>query len=963
MTVHVVPHSHNDVGWLRTAEQYYDTCVHHIITNTINNLYDNPSRKFIWVETMFFEMWWSKASLEMRDKVHRLVSRKQWEFILGGWCMPDEATPTYSGVINEFTLGHLWMKKHLNITPTTGWEIDPFGYSTTLPKLFSRMGFKDHVICRVDYESKNTMKISKSLEFNWLHSPSIVEPSKMHTIVLPYHYNHYHGYNWEESCAIPFNYQLNPKITRENIKERADRFVEWLKETAVGFTTKHIIYPFGDDFTFVRPEWNFSNMTLLMEYINEHTLDYDVEMKFSLLTEYLQALRDDLGRRPPLLERSGDFFPYLDLPIAPWTGFYSSYPIIKEATRYGEKVARFTETLYSLAQLHGHEDRDISPQESFERLQMLRKANSQLQHHDGVTGTSRIQVRHDYLQKIARGTQQALTVAIDSLSRIVKRQSPHLKYLRLSYSSHNVIQVNPTTALKTQVILWNSLGWLRDTERVRLKVSQPVISIRNSLDVDVPFDSIGECQKEEGTNNCLYLVDFEPSVNALGYHVYTLHHRDPPSTVRKGQPMGAHSGKEPSFNVRLSKQGQKRSSKVLNLCSHQSKSLSIGMYEITFCSCALCRIHNKVSNITIDKITQEFLYYTSGAGIIQKSGAYIFIPNGENARAIQDIQTEIIHEGKTRVIIHQKIGKFIEQNITLSAKSSFIDFNIRTGILPQSTELVTRFSIDDGTPNTSRKFFTDNNGLLMHERKYRSHLEEVSANYYPLVYSAYMQLPSLSVNRNLIRQLTFLTNSSVGFGITKQQNPELMIHRRTPYDDNRGVLEPLNDTDYGYLNLRIGLDTLVRGEMARQTGVYDQNFPLTVFQIVETTKPSDNTTALVAAAADIKNGEFSGVIRDLPKDLHILSFDWLESESRKVLMRLQNVKLQMGEGGGGNSSSIILKDWLRSMDGVSSVKEISLTGLQYHGEVNPRSEVVVPITDIKTFEVTFNKLPFANDGK
>ena len=58
LNVHLVPHSHDDVGWLKTIDQYYvgsnnsiqGACVQNVLDSLVPALVSNPDRKFIFVE-------------------------------------------------------------------------------------------------------------------------------------------------------------------------------------------------------------------------------------------------------------------------------------------------------------------------------------------------------------------------------------------------------------------------------------------------------------------------------------------------------------------------------------------------------------------------------------------------------------------------------------------------------------------------------------------------------------------------------------------------------------------------------------------------------------------------------------------------------------------------------------------------------------------------------------------------
>ena len=57
LNVHLICHSHDDVGWLSTVDQYYTEQVQYIIDSVISALGENPERKFIYVEQAFFQRW------------------------------------------------------------------------------------------------------------------------------------------------------------------------------------------------------------------------------------------------------------------------------------------------------------------------------------------------------------------------------------------------------------------------------------------------------------------------------------------------------------------------------------------------------------------------------------------------------------------------------------------------------------------------------------------------------------------------------------------------------------------------------------------------------------------------------------------------------------------------------------------------------------------------------------------
>jgi hypothetical protein len=127
--VHLIPHTHDDVGWLKRVDDYYSGTeyniqragVRYIIGTMIQQLLADSKKKFTYVEMKFFSMWFYEQTSELQDKVRNLVKNKQLEFVNAGWSMHDEACPTYKDMILNMQKGHDFLMKEFGFRPHVGW--------------------------------------------------------------------------------------------------------------------------------------------------------------------------------------------------------------------------------------------------------------------------------------------------------------------------------------------------------------------------------------------------------------------------------------------------------------------------------------------------------------------------------------------------------------------------------------------------------------------------------------------------------------------------------------------------------------------------------------------------------------------------------------------------------------------------------------------------------------------------
>ena len=281
LQIHLVPHTHLDVGWLKTVDEYFygannsiqHAGVQYILDSVIPSLVADPNKRFIYVEIAFLERWWNEQNDAVKKSVKDLVKEGRLEFVNGGWSMNDEGCTHYNAIIDQMTYGLKFIEDNfgLDARPRIAWHIDPFGHSAEQASLFSQMSFDGFFFARIDYADKALRAKEQRMEMVWRGSASLGKETDIFTGVLYYHYNPPPGFCYDQLCADP-PIQDDPRLYDMNVKERVEKFINVSCTQASHYRTSHIMLTMGSDFQYENANAWFKNLDKLIKYTNQVSL-------------------------------------------------------------------------------------------------------------------------------------------------------------------------------------------------------------------------------------------------------------------------------------------------------------------------------------------------------------------------------------------------------------------------------------------------------------------------------------------------------------------------------------------------------------------------------------------------------------------------------------------------------------------------------------------------------------------
>ncbi|KAH7637283.1 alpha-mannosidase-like protein [Dermatophagoides farinae] len=947
LKVFIVPHSHNDPGWIKTFDVYFSKQTQHILTNAVEFMTQHPDMRFIWAETSYLSAWWETTNDAHREMLRKLIIEKRFEVVTGGWVMNDEANTHFWSILQQMVEGHEWLEdnidsEHVEWRPKHGWAIDPFGMSPTMAYLLKLMGFRAMVIQRVHYSIKKHLASNHQLEFRWRqHWEQTVNTDIVCHIEPFYSYDipHTCGPDPKVCCQFDFKrlakpkcpWKINPQIiTDANVEERAKTLLDQYRKKSLLYGTNSLLVPLGDDFRYDDiKEWRnqYDNYRSIMHFLNTRS-EFNVEIKFATLSEYFDSIlttttnNEQISSSEQFPTLVGDFFTYADRDDHYWSGYYTSKPFYKRFERILASHSRAIEILFSIGNILNNNvtaGNDPFKHLTYE-LKFARQNLALFQHHDGITGTAKDTVVVDYANRMLRSFENLQKIATSSLSAITNHPIPEMEFMHIFANIQTPIRrhsflVNPD--IRKYFILYNSLGWTLDTQifcfeiywtidndsmpdwcltatGVADNVSVKIIQINHLWQDMHPSNEPLEKRRE---------ICFQPKLAPISLQQYCIGNcRCSPVDSRSYRHHEKHESFVTLYNSHRDSMVAKKpfDYHILSLVSSApNTTIENERIRLTFDSTSMhgllkswsyYNFQTKTWN-SID-IQMEIMTFgtRSGGKNVQKSGAYIFLPDDQNP-----VPFEWTGKPKIRVTIGNLESRYewmVDEPYPVHIRFSLYrgrptvemqtEFHLQ-GKQGANRELLIRFKIP-GIDNGDR-FYTDLNGLQMIARKRYAKIP-LQGNVYPLTTIAWIEDDK--------HRFTVISGQPLGVTSLSTTTMEIFMDRRLMQDDfrglNQGVLDNRQTREIFRLMLepRLSASIMTNSSPSLTSGMMFESQTLLNPIIGLSTKQLDDDRPLISENSFSK---LKLLQSPLPCDLHLLNLRRSISRYRQFSLWLHRTAL------------------------------------------------------------------------
>ena len=443
--LHIVPIIPNPTGGMNTSNEHYLFATttpstsspvqesladaKQTFSQVIKSLTSNPKRIFTCPDILYFQRWWNEQPESTQAQVKNLVQSGQLRFSSGAYVVNDEATSYYEDMIENYIVGHRFLRETFNYVPLTGWNIRSHGHSATQAAIMADSGLNFNFVEQINFQNRRERSLEKDFEFVWRPFESVQKKENyLFTFIDPLEPGDLSeiGYCLASSCSLAeFGHKQNLK-----------RLSLWAHEASKSFKSRQLVLQISESFkTSQDVAQIYSDLDFIIDAINQNK-ELKIRASYSspdhFAASWIKEYSSELDTS--LKVKSDDFFPYADHPKwfdlslpGYWSGFYTSRPLFKKLVRDSGKLLQAARKIVFRGLLNKTPALDFSTINH--ELLAFETLVAEVQNVNAVSGTSAQRVIDDYAARITNSSVKLIQL----LQKAFRNEDKSFSNSELSY--------------------------------------------------------------------------------------------------------------------------------------------------------------------------------------------------------------------------------------------------------------------------------------------------------------------------------------------------------------------------------------------------------------------------------------------------------------------------------------------------------------------------------------------------
>lgn len=142
----MIGNAHLDPVWLWRWQDGY-AAVRATFRSVLDRMDEYPDFVFTSAAVCYYE-WIEHSDPAMFAQIRRRVKEGRWQIAGGWWIQPDCNIPSGESFARQALIGQGYLKEKFGITARTGYNVDSFGHTGSLPKILNLSGMNRYVYMR-----------------------------------------------------------------------------------------------------------------------------------------------------------------------------------------------------------------------------------------------------------------------------------------------------------------------------------------------------------------------------------------------------------------------------------------------------------------------------------------------------------------------------------------------------------------------------------------------------------------------------------------------------------------------------------------------------------------------------------------------------------------------------------------------------------------------------------------------